>query len=689
MKSIKNIFLSMLAVAATATLVACGNEKEPEYVPAEQPTTAEVYFPSSVTTSSVDLTDCKGTFEIPVYRVQKGEAQTISLTVSADPIFTVPSTVEFAAGSDVSAVKVTFDDSKVVEDKKYKISLSLGSETSEYGLSAYEFTVVRPSQWLPWGKKDPDDSGFNGTFTSPGGVLFEEPLRALIEYQDLGNNNYNCRITTDEDSYKFSAEIYFTWNTKTNQVRIPAQPVFPRDDGTLVYLGDIVAFYALYYGKDYWAGSGKYKDWADWAEKNNELGKYFYDKRGGFYLADYLFLVDPNTGKATGRGFSFGDAQDYFIADGFNRTIDYNEEYSYNLMNYGEAESMILSADGANPATISDVQMRYNNDGDKCLYHLFNYFGGGYGLTFSCDDGPKDLNAKSEITDVKNEQKTGLIILGQEIYVKVKKGTVEIDKSTGCPVITLTVNAFSKNKAGQKDMDFGNFEEVYYGLETPEVYTLKDLEGAAKADYVGYYNMKAADWFDYDYLIEYPILLMDAGKDEDGDWMVAYNLSTFFVRANWEDPVYLRYKDGYLYYDAQVIDNPLVIGSNKLSVYALGFGLESEQLYQDENMLIAGIVKKNGKLAFTSLLKENVGMVFYVPGAGSLTGVYNICGVKDTSVASLPANIQKEEPKFMDFKNRKGNLAPSAGTFNPNAGVKEHKTPRTDAGLKKFESKLK
>ena len=149
----------MLAVAATATLVACGNEKEPEYVPAEQPTTAEVYFPSSVTTSSVDLTDCKGTFEIPVYRVQKGEAQTISLTVSADPIFTVPATVEFAAGSDVSAVKVTFDDSKVVEDKKYKISLSLGSETSEYGLSAYEFTVVRPSQWLPWGKKDPDDSG--------------------------------------------------------------------------------------------------------------------------------------------------------------------------------------------------------------------------------------------------------------------------------------------------------------------------------------------------------------------------------------------------------------------------------------------------------------------------------------------------------------------------------------------------
>ena len=106
-------------------------------------------------------------------------------------------------------------------------------------------------------------------------------------------------------------------------------------------------------------------------------------------------------------------------------------------------------------------------------------------------------------------------------------------------------------------------------------------------------------------------------------------------------------------------------------------------------MLIAGIVKKNGKLAFTSLLKENVGMVFYVPGAGSLMGVYNICGVKNTSVASLPANIQKEEPKFMDFKNRKGNLAPSAGTFNPNAGVKEHKTPRTDAGLKKFESKLK
>ena len=104
------------------------------------------------------------------------------------------------------------------------------------------------------------------------------------------------------------------------------------------------------------------------------------------------------------------------------------------------------------------------------------------------------------------------------------------------------------------------------------------------------------------------------------------------------------------------------------------------------------IVKKNGKLAFTSLLKENVGMIFYVPGAGAIPNApapYNICGVKDTSVGSLPANIQKEEPKFMDFKNRKGNLAPSAGTFNPNAGVKEHKTPRTDAGLKKFESKLK
>lgn len=180
---------------------------------------------------------------------------------------------------------------------------------------------------------------------------------------------------------------------------------------------------------------------------------------------------------------------------------------------------------------------------------------------------------------------------------------------------------------------------------------------------------------------------MDAGKDEDGDWMVAYNLSTLYVRAGWEDPVYLRYKDGYLYYDAQVIANPLVLGSNKYSVYALGVGIDSEQLYQEENMLIAGIVKKNGKLAFTSLLKENVGMIFFVPGGGPLTAPYNICGVKDTSVGSLPANIQKEEPKFMDFKNRKGNLRPSTGTFNPNAGVK-NSSPRVWE-KKKFSATLK
>lgn len=687
MKSVKNIFLSMLAVAATATLVACGNEKEPEYKPAEQPTTSEVYFPSSVTASFVNLTDCGGTFEIPVYRVQKGEAQTVALNVTADPIFTVPATVEFAAGSAASSVKVTYDESQIVEDKKYSLSLSFGSETSDYGISAYNFTAVKPSKWLVWGKGKPDSNGFNGSFESE--ALFENTMRALIEYQDLGNDILNCRITTDEDEDEFSTSFTFTWNTKTNQLRIN-EPVFigKTKDGQDTYLGDIVSFYELYYGKDYWAGKGKYADWADWAAKNGELDKYRYDKRGGFYLTDWLFIVDPDTGEATGYGYNFGDTQDVFIADGFIRTIDYNSEYDYKLMYYGEAESMLISIDGKTPETVEDVQMRYNNEGDACLYHLFDYFGGGYGLTFSCDDGPKDLSAKSVISDVKNEQKTGLVILGQDIYVKVKKGSVEIDRSTGCPVITLTINAFSKNEAGQKEMDFGNFEEVYYAVEAPEVYTLKEMEGAAKADYVGYYEMKAADWFDSDYLIEYPVLLQDAGKDEDGDWMVAYDLSGLYGFNGWTDPVYLEYKDGYLYFAPQAIGNKITSGSAQYSVLALGFGVESEELYQKGNLLAAGIVKKNGKLAFTSLKDENVGMIFYAPDlGGGLTAFYNICGTKDTSLSALPATVQKGEPKFMDFKNRKGNLRPSTGTFNPNAGVK-NSSPRVWE-KKKFSATLK
>ena len=77
---IKNIFSFALAAFTAVTLFSCSDEVE--YTPAEQLATAQVYFPSS-NSSSVSLLKANNTFDVTIARVKTDDAINVALNTSS------------------------------------------------------------------------------------------------------------------------------------------------------------------------------------------------------------------------------------------------------------------------------------------------------------------------------------------------------------------------------------------------------------------------------------------------------------------------------------------------------------------------------------------------------------------------------------------------------------------------------
>lgn len=144
MKAIKKL-LYFLAVAGT-TMFASSCTEEMDYTPAPRPAGQQVYFSVDLPTS-YELTEDQSSITIPVLRVVSDEAASFSMFASEESgLFTIPTTVDFAACENTANLVITYDYSKLKTDTEYPCTLSIGDaeNTSLYGLSTYEFTLVVP-----------------------------------------------------------------------------------------------------------------------------------------------------------------------------------------------------------------------------------------------------------------------------------------------------------------------------------------------------------------------------------------------------------------------------------------------------------------------------------------------------------------------------------------------------------------
>lgn len=113
MKSIKIFFLATVAIVA-GLFTACSDD---DFKAGPEVDGAQVYFPENVTTQH-SISDDVSSIAIPVKRIAKDEALTVAVLASDESgLFTIPSSVSFAAGKETSELLITFDRTKLEDGK--------------------------------------------------------------------------------------------------------------------------------------------------------------------------------------------------------------------------------------------------------------------------------------------------------------------------------------------------------------------------------------------------------------------------------------------------------------------------------------------------------------------------------------------------------------------------------------------
>ena len=162
MKSLKYI---LLFLAAAVTFTAC----EEEWTPGEPDAAQSVYFPSDI--RSFTLTTEDTSVEFPVYRAVAGDAVAVNLLTSVvDPtteaetdLFTLPTSVSFAAGEVESSYTITFDTTQLEAGVKYNVMIQVKDAEfrGNYGISSLSFTIGLPEPWVSLGEGIYRDNFYN------------------------------------------------------------------------------------------------------------------------------------------------------------------------------------------------------------------------------------------------------------------------------------------------------------------------------------------------------------------------------------------------------------------------------------------------------------------------------------------------------------------------------------------------
>ncbi|MDR2804255.1 MAG: hypothetical protein LBB85_01220, partial [Dysgonamonadaceae bacterium] len=249
MKSINKI-ITLFVFCLFFGFTAC--VEEAEYTPAEIPASAQVYFSNRLSSKvelSQDLTVTS--YDVEIRRIDKTNALAVSLTVETESpeVFTIPTTVNFAAGSDVAAITIAYDPSKLNYDvyKTISIAVSDANLTSPYGTSSYAFSAGIPAPWQSLG-----DATFIDTW------MFGE-IEYSIEIQQHMLDPTRYRLV-DPYTQGLNEEGYVPGYNRGNQSPYVEFQILPKGsvyrdvtttvEGLVVYGDFCTGYYHPTYGED-------------------------------------------------------------------------------------------------------------------------------------------------------------------------------------------------------------------------------------------------------------------------------------------------------------------------------------------------------------------------------------------------------------------------------------------------------
>jgi len=626
----KNILL--LAGMVTMGLASCSKNNE-NYEPAKKESTAMVYFDKALGTT-FDITNITS-IEIPVYRVETSSAATVALDVTADPAFSVPTSVTFDSGKDAASVIMTWDASQLVDGKQYSISIAVKDQGTAYGNSTYTCTCSKQSPWTKFAK---------GHITE---VCWSEDYDATLYYQTTDYTDILYCMIKDAwwqlddggSPVKAVGNYYFHWDTKTNNLYVPLQSIGMTYSGADICVSSAAEFYNGYKSYGYVVPSAEYFAWAPTFHAKNGFTQPYYDGNGGFYLGDWMYAA--NNGKPTGSGHQFGGLPDYFIAEGFVRTTDYNDadHIGSSAPAYtGHVSSMFFASDEVTPLQF-ESGLRYTEPKDSTVttttYYLTDYFAENYCLAFTA---PVKIVEGSKIANVANDQFTGLTAFGNKIYVSVKGGNIQLKQNeTAYPIFNIQMNVFCKDDEGNVTYDFGTKTEVFSadGI-LKDNYTLDDVVEAKVADFTGTWTIASYDhYYEKDYT--YDIKITDAGITEGTQYFNIVNLTGMkdYYGDDLDDTVQGYFYKGVMLLPAQVMYGKFNYQGTPYDLQLYVYDPDSGKYYSKYDVLFG--ICYDGALACVNRYDgANLsGLGFVMPGMGSgsslLTTISNIRSISEAS----------------------------------------------------------
>lgn len=332
----KNIFKIFSLAAIGLAALACTPEElahqpgEPEvdgcysvFFPAQEASGSHTFDPTMERKVTVSVSR----------KVAKGDITVPFSVVSETPDAFKVSDIAFKDGQSETTATISFPDIKSSVTYKMSMVISDPEYASKYntGATCFDFAVtcVEWNTFVGEGAAAGENKGVLTEFA------MDDPYEVEMQYYETSFTDIRfCKLIRGGEDPDYE----FYWNTKTNNLYVPAQYLFTLSSGTEFWYGDAADFYRKHnsWESDVELPSDYYFDWAPkWMAKNSFLQPY-YDGNGGFYLADFFFGCKD--GVSTGSGWQFGaddeSGMDIFVAAGFVRT-DYSIDAKAGLTSEG------------------------------------------------------------------------------------------------------------------------------------------------------------------------------------------------------------------------------------------------------------------------------------------------------------------------------------------------------------------
>lgn len=468
----KIFFLSLFSACAL-TWTSCTDTVD--YTAAGAVEGQGVYFPTSVV-KSYEVEGVSGNITLEVNRTYSDVAFEAPLTATfsdgGESVFSIPSTVSFAAGSDSTSVAISYNN--LERGKQYNITLSFADATP-YSNSDIELSVLYPSEVV-----------YNWVKVSEEAVLTEQ-LFSMYGASDIVIKDIVVEQAEGYNMYRFSSPYTNDYFSNVFGVEL-FSPGF--EAPYIVLDGETYKQYNKYYipstnlGFQMVNGEGPKVD-AEWNTFGSIAGN-LSTSAGAIGPDDPTYPL--GTYEKSTKKFDFGSVYHnlggygyYIIKGGFTlyldpslMGVDYERDYTWKDVENSKGQFISELAESVSMQSLMVAEE------DPTFYKIPNLYAQGFNLYFNIkDDGT---------VVIPSEQKSGMTTFGNDVYMEGLSGKSSYDKESN--VLTLGVSLYLADEEGNKTVELASGIEKFLWGKTEVDF----LNGASTADkYVGSWSIDVVD----------------------------------------------------------------------------------------------------------------------------------------------------------------------------------------------------